>query len=274
MKAGRPSVTARVVAHARAGLDRPEVPTGDAAAERRLYESLGRSPLPETRTFRDRMARRTRFFDEATLAALGNGIDQVAIVGAGYDGRPLRFATPGVLWYEVDHPDTQADKRARLASVGADVSAVRFVPVDLVAGDLDAELERAGHEPGRPSLLLVEGLLGYLPRPVAHRLLSDLRRRAAAGSRLAAAFPVVPADVSSSGPRLRHWLRRRLVAAVGEPWVNVYTSSEVDAEFAAAGWSVRVEHDRPQRYEGHRGVLVLGEPAAPSGVGPQARASG
>ena len=55
MKPGKPSVTARFVAHTRAGLDRPEILTGDAAAELRLYRSLGSTPFPETKNFHDRM---------------------------------------------------------------------------------------------------------------------------------------------------------------------------------------------------------------------------
>src|SRR5262249_10528773 len=111
---------ARFVARTRATLDRPEVPTGDAAAERRLYESLGRTPLGRgSGRWHERMARRTAFFDRVTLAALDRGVPQVVIVGAGYDGRPLSFATPGVTWFEVDHPATQTDKRARHSAGGA-----------------------------------------------------------------------------------------------------------------------------------------------------------
>lgn len=67
MKAGRPSVTARIVALTRATLDRPTVPTGDAAAEQRLYESLGRVRFYRTGPgWRARMERRAAFFDRMT----------------------------------------------------------------------------------------------------------------------------------------------------------------------------------------------------------------
>ncbi len=267
MRASKPSVTARFVANTRAGLERPEIATGDAAAELRLYRSLGSTPfLHETKTWRARMARRTRFFDRLTIGSLEAGTTQVVIVGAGYDGRPVRFATPGVTWYEVDHPSTQSDKQARLAAADADVNAIRFVAIDLTDGDLDASLGMAGHDAGRASLFLVEGLIGYLPRPSAHRLLCALRKRAAPYSRLAAAFPLRPADATNSH-QLRHWVRQRLVAAIGEPWVDVYTSPEVDAAFAASGWAVTVLHDTPQRHEGPRGVLVVGEPSVTASRG-------
>ena len=34
--------------------------------------------------------------------------------------------------------------------------------------------------------------------------------------------------------------------------------------FAKTAWQVSIEADTPQRHEGHRGVLLIGEPAAPA----------
>jgi len=56
---------------------------------------------------------RTAFFDRVVVSAIDRGVAQVVIGGAGYDGRAFRYAKPGVRWFEVDHPATQADKRAR-----------------------------------------------------------------------------------------------------------------------------------------------------------------
>jgi O-methyltransferase involved in polyketide biosynthesis len=65
------------------------------------------------------------------------------VVGAGYDGRAIRFASPGVRFFEVDHPATQLDKRARLASVGVVLPDVVFLPIDLLQDNLRSAL-RAG----------------------------------------------------------------------------------------------------------------------------------
>ena len=46
------------------------------------------------------------------------------IVGAGYDGRALRYGGPGIRWWEVDRAGTQTDKRARLARLGIATDAV------------------------------------------------------------------------------------------------------------------------------------------------------
>ena len=260
MREGKPSVTARFVARTRATLDRPEVPTGDAPAERRLYESLGRTPLGRgSGRWHERMARRTAFFDCVTLAALDRGVRQIVIVGAGYDGRPLRFAAPGVTWFEVDHPATQTDKRARLAAVGASTDEIVFVPLDLTTGDLVQSLEAAGFDRTEASLFLVEGLLGYLLRDTTERLLSGLRGLATLESRLAVAFPIASQD-GKAVPRLRHRVRGMLVSVLGEPWLTRFSLEEVEDLFTRTGWHVSVELDTPQRYQGHRGVLIVGEP--------------
>ena len=263
MKAGKPSATARFVALTRAKLDRPEAPTGDADAEARLYQSLGRSPLGRgSHRWQQRMARRTAFFDGAVLAALDRGARRFVIVGAGYDGRALRFATPGATWFEVDHPATQPDKRARLASVGASTGDIVFVPVDLNRDDLVRSLESAGFDRGSVSLFIVEGLLGYLPRATTSRLLTDMRVLATRESRVAVAFPIAPRD-QATVKRLRHRVRRLVVSALGEPWLTRFSMEDIDEVFDTTGWRVSVELDTPQRYEGHRGVLILGEPGDP-----------
>lgn len=263
MKAGKPSATARFVALTRARLDRPEVPTGDAEAEARLYHSLGRSPLGRgSRRWQQRMARRTAFFDRATLAALDRGARQIVIVGAGYDGRALRFAMPGATWFEVDHPATQADKRARLAAAGASSDDIVFVPVDLTRDDLARSLESSGFDRAEASLFIVEGLLGYLPRATTDRVLTDLRKLATRESRLAVAFPIAARD-QAAVKRMRHRVRRLVVSALGEPWLTRFSMEDIDEVFATTGWRVSVELDTPQRHEGHRGVLIVAEPAPP-----------
>ena len=205
------------------------------------------------------MARRTAFFDRAVLDALDRGVCQIVILGAGYDGRALRFASPGVTWFEVDHPATQADKRVRLTTVGALTSDIVFVPVDLNRHDLVRSLESGGFDRTSASLFIVEGLLGYLPRATTSRVLTDLRGLATPESRLAVAFPIDSRD-QPTVKRLRHRVRRLVVSALGEPWLTRFSKADIDEVFDTTGWRVSVELDTPQRYEGHRGVLILGEP--------------
>src|SRR5438128_2341619 len=101
MRANEPSMTARGVALARSLLDRPAWPTGDAEAEQRLTAALteGYNRRPGRRSagnFLDWITARTKFFDDAVVRALERDVRQIVLLGAGYDGRPLRYRTPGV----------------------------------------------------------------------------------------------------------------------------------------------------------------------------------
>jgi methyltransferase (TIGR00027 family) len=230
-----------------------------------LYRSLGNSILSSWLArrgggFEARMARRTAFFDRETLGAIDRGVGQIVIVGAGYDGRALRFAHPDTTYFEVDHPATQADKRARLGALGGNAAAcATFVPVDLVADNLAGALADAGHDADRASLFVVEGLLGYLPRETVDALLSTLRRRATAESRLAAAFPTEPVTTSRRDG-LRHRTRGLVVSAVGEPRLTRFARDEVEAVFGAAGWRVAVDGEARQYHQGRSGALVAAVP--------------
>lgn len=252
-------MTARFVAMERAALDRPTLPSGDADAEARLYRSLAMAPIfRRTPGGATRMERRTRFVDRAVIDALERGVTQIVIVGAGYDGRPLRFATPGVRWFEVDHPATQADKTRRLADIGADIAHIAFVTVDLTTDDLPAALAEAGFDATRSSLFVVEGVISYLERPVTAHLLATLRRLAAPpDTRI-----VVTSGVQSDSPsgRARHRLRAAAVSAFGEPWVTRYRPEELPPLFAGAGWHVHVDHDTGDD-DGRRAAFVVGEPS-------------
>src|SRR5258708_6358820 len=63
---------------------------------------------------------RTRVIDDLMLAFIRDGGDQIVLLGAGFDCRAARFVEQlrGAHVFEVDHPSTQAVKRARLASAG------------------------------------------------------------------------------------------------------------------------------------------------------------
>lgn len=59
------------------------------------------------------LAARTLAVDAAVAAAFDAGIEQLVILGAGYDSRAWRLAPAGVAVFEIDHPATQLVKQAR-----------------------------------------------------------------------------------------------------------------------------------------------------------------
>ena len=250
MKPDAPSLTARGVALARASYDRPSSPTGDPAAELRLAESLAEGldleALQQRRAGAGRgndgflrfLVLRTRFFDEAVVRALDDGVRQIVILGAGYDARALRFRTPGVRFFEVDHPATQADKRARLEQVGASLDGITFVTADFTEAELAAALAAAGHDPAQPTQFLCEGVLRYLPEQWFHELLRVPAQLATQGSELAVSISTQGADAGSGDDE-----RRRALAQQGEPVLTVPPRDVALQWVADAGWTVLTVSD-------------------------------
>jgi methyltransferase (TIGR00027 family) len=107
---------------------------------------------------------RTRFIDDMIGTALARGIDQVVILGAGFDARAYRLHGPTNLTvFEVDHPDTLAKKQAVLERASLDVpSGVRFVGIDFTSADLERVMAAAGYSKLARTFILWEGVTNYL----------------------------------------------------------------------------------------------------------------
>ncbi len=138
--------------------------------------------------------------DSEVADAIGRGVEQVVLLGAGYDGRALRFGGGPARWFEVDRPETQADKRRRLDSLGADPDGVTYVGADPRAEPVGVSLDAAGHDALQPSLFVCEELFDHMTLEAAVNLCGSLRDRAPEGSTLAATFLVVP-PVDAHGTR-------------------------------------------------------------------------
>jgi methyltransferase (TIGR00027 family) len=173
---------------------------------------------------------RTAFFDRVVVNGLDRKVTQIVHVGAGYDGRALRYAAPGVRWWEVDRAVTQEDKRSRLARLGLAADNVTFVALDLADGGLAATLTAAGFCPDAPALYLAEGVAPYLEAETLRDLLRELRSVATVGTRLAislrrpGADPIARAEFEAG------------VAALGEPAVGSVTTEDAAALFATCRW--------------------------------------
>ncbi|HEY2770011.1 MAG TPA: class I SAM-dependent methyltransferase [Solirubrobacteraceae bacterium] len=186
MREGAPSVTARRVAAYRLAFERLPAPFGDSDADERLARDVaGSEELVPSELMGRYLRGRTSFFDRAVLGALERGATQMAVIGGGYDGRSLRYAKPGVRWFELDHPQTQADKRRRLGELGIEPSDVEHVALDLNGGGVAAALLGTGWEPDALSLMMCEGVAVYLELDALRMLLEDLRALATVGTRLA-----------------------------------------------------------------------------------------
>lgn len=91
---------------------------------------------------------------------------QVVILGAGLDSRAERLSMDGVRFFEVDHPASQADKKARLAALGDyPVEAATYVSCDFEKERFLDKLIAAGFSPDEPAFFVWEGVVLYLREP-------------------------------------------------------------------------------------------------------------
>jgi methyltransferase (TIGR00027 family) len=266
MRAGHPSLAARWVAAQRLRLERtrPSTPDGDIEAEHRLYRAIaGGVNVPVGRA--SALAQRTKVIDAEVARALGSGTNQIVLLGAGGDGRALRFAGGATRWFEIDLPQAQADKRGRLDALGIVSAGTRHLALDLLSDDVGAALQAAGHDADAPSLFVSEGVFDALTLEATAATCTALRARAAPGSVLVATFTVEP-PASGAVRALRSGaaLVRRATADARR---NEFRPSDPQKLLVVTGWHVTHSESSAERRldPGAHMLILVSEPDAARG---------
>jgi methyltransferase (TIGR00027 family) len=164
------------------------------------------------------MGLRTRYIDDCVLRALGRGVRQVVILGAGLDTRAARLGREGVRFFEVDQPASQSDKRERLSRFeGYPMAAATFVPCDFERDDFIERLQQAGFNTTEPACLVWEGVIYYLREEAARSTLG--RIAAELDPRSLLVFDYLNTKMAKSSPRLRQEDRamKGIIEELGEP---------------------------------------------------------
>lgn len=227
------SETARRVAAQRLSFDRVPAAYGDPSADERLSRDIS-AGLAQDGPLRRYLEVRTRFFDTVVVRSLDAGITQVVVGAAGYDCRALRYAKPGVRWFEIDRSPTQRDKRDRLDRLGIACPHVEFVTADFDSDNLCAELASHGFDEASPAIFLLEGVAVYLKRTTLESVLTQFARVAAPGSRLVVSLST---SGGSAARAARRDAFRAAVAELGEPVRSSIGAGDVDDLLRSAGWA-------------------------------------
>jgi methyltransferase (TIGR00027 family) len=235
VRGGEVSMTARRVAAQRIRFPRVEVGWGDPEADQRLHADVSAGLVVGTTGMTRFLAARTRWVDQVVVDAIADGIEQFVAVGAGYDGRGLRYGRDRLRWFELDHPDTQADKRERLRRLDISATDITFVSADFERDDPGSALVAAGLDATRTCLMWCEGVAAYLTRAALTALLTSLAGCASQDSRLAITVAV---EAGSIPERLRRAALQAAVSAMGEPLQSALPRDQFNAFFDAAGWTV------------------------------------
>jgi methyltransferase (TIGR00027 family) len=118
---------------------------------------------PSRRGLRIFIAVRTRFAEDALAQAIGRGVQQLVVLGAGLDTYAYRTSNSNLRIFEVDHPATQAWKRACLAAASIAVpSSLTYAPVDFERDTLANALASAGFDASQPAFFTWLGVVPYL----------------------------------------------------------------------------------------------------------------
>jgi len=239
MQTGRPSETARSIAHIRAKYSNryPEI-LDDPLAARILCESVLNETVldvglsPEVVRHRGLyIIARARAAEDVIATAISAGTTQVVILGAGLDTTAYRNSHPAVRFFEVDHPDTQRWKRRQLRVSGITVpDTLRFVPVDFHQATLASELAHAGLDPTHSTVFVLLGVVAYLARTAVDETV-----------RYIASVPSSQLVFDYFYPPATEQLQTRAdsVARLGEPWKTFFTASEVHEILTRLGYHVQ-----------------------------------
>ncbi len=180
---------------------------------------------------------RSRYTEDVLAAAEAEGVTQYVILGAGLE--TFAFRRPAgdqrLQVFEVDHPATQAFKRARLAELGwALPPHLHFVPVDFAHESLPEGLQRSTYDSRRPAFFSWLGVTYYLAPAAVRETWRAVAGLASAGSGLV--FDYLDADAFvPERAAVQVQRMQAIVRMAGEPMQAGFDPAALAGELAAAG---------------------------------------
>jgi len=193
----------------------------------RLFPGLGNS-----------IRARVRYFDDFVKSSIGEGLEQMVILGAGYDTRAFRIeGLDKITVFEVDHPATQKVKVEKVRKIfGQLPQHVVYIPIDFESKDLGRKLLEMGYDASKMSLFIMEGLVMYLPPQAADKTLSFIVHNSGKGSRII--FDYYPRSLVDGTSELQAAKNiRNYVIEQGEPLQFGIKEGGVESFLAERGFS-------------------------------------
>lgn len=187
------------------------------------------------RALRAHVVLRSRFAEDRLAAAVGRGVTQYIILGAGFD----TFALRQPMWalalrvIEVDQLATQALKRAQLAAAHVEVPEnVTFASIDFERESLRDGLRRHRVSFEEPTFFSWLGVTMYLTEDAIDAVFRTVAMFPA-GSEIVFTFaqPREP-KVGSASPTLAE-----LAASVGEPWLTYFEPDALERKLRGMGFT-------------------------------------
>jgi methyltransferase (TIGR00027 family) len=254
MQTGQPSRTALRVAMRRAAhqlIDRPPVlddPIAVRLVGSLLTRDMERAQHKVARDFRGFLAVRSRFVEDQLAAAVGRGVTQYVVLGAGLDTFAWRNPFAELRVFEVDFPATQMWKRGLLHEAELEQpEQLTFVPLDFERQRLAEGLAAAGVDMGRAAFFSWLGVVPYLTLEAFRATIRDIAGMARESG---VGFDYgLPAKVLGPLQRLALEKLSARVAAAGEPFRSLFSPDEMEHELRMAGFARIAQWDAKQLNE-------------------------
>ncbi|WP_440947790.1 class I SAM-dependent methyltransferase [Methanosarcina sp. T3] len=193
---------------------------------------------------------RVRYFDDVVKASVDDGLEQLVILGAGYDTRAYRIeGLKNIKVFEVDHPDTQRVKIEKVREVfGSLPGHVTYVPLDLEFDKLGQQLTECGYDRSEKTLFVMEGLVMYLRPETMDEILSFIAHNSGKGSAVIFDYGVFRSSdagetAPEAGKNIRNFTKKR-----GEPLKFLIRDGEVETFLSERGFS-RIQNMTSEDYK-------------------------
>lgn len=168
---------------------------------------------------RNSVVARVRFFDDIVKSSIDDGLEQLVILGAGYDTRAYRIeGMDKIKVFEIDHLATQKVKIEKIKEIFNSLpDHVTYIPLDLEVDKLSQWILESKYDSSKKTLFIMEGLLMYISPEVVDEILFFIVRNSGNGS--AILFDYIPLSVVDGTCELeagQNW--QKGVTDAGEPF--------------------------------------------------------
>ena len=188
--------------------------------------------------FHEHLISRTRFIDDLIKKSISEQVEQYVILGAGYDSRAYNLKLPsGLKIFEVDQLEVQEIKISKLPDEIPNAENITYVSVDFNHQSLKNQLLNSGFDKSKSTIYTLEGVSQYITREALNSTLSELALLTPNSNatffmsyvnRLLREDPKACFGMGYSKPERAAKFITNGAAKVGEPWISLYSSKEIE----------------------------------------------
>ncbi len=179
---------------------------------------------------------RARYIDDVLHDAMKGGVEQVVVLGAGFDSRAYRI--PGIdrlSVFEVDLQTPQTQKKKRLQRLLGNLpSHVTFVPIDFNRQVLGDVMLTAGFRTDAKTFIICEGVTQYITAEAVDATLRFVSGNTPAGSKIV--FTYINSGIIDGTGRSED--DQKVVShaeSIGMPWIFGINPAELARYLAMRG---------------------------------------